>query len=535
MSFLTNLLKHKVVRSKTNSDGSTSLVAGDIELTPQNVKGKTIAILGNSIVFYSACPNNSGLSGWSESAAKTVGNTVVPVHMRMDSHWPHLYYTCTVAGTTGTVEPTWPTTVGDTVVDGTVTWQATAIRSDIPQFGFGFWTMAQQLSGQRLREVYICGRSGKQSDIILQYVDEALDTGADVIFFSAMFENDCWPGAAPTISTIVTRWNALKTAMDRVRRLGKTVMLQTVFPNGSIDSASAFTTYSAGAGTKAWNWLNAKIREYAFTRPDVIFWDAALVYVDANPANPVYPENTTTYLSNTGSGQQLKKTDGVHHYTSAAYLSAKSLAAVITANFPAVNNFPHALDSYSFAPNPLNYGTAGTAGTGITSGTPANLMTMAAYGTVTTAALSKVARTDIAGEWQQSTYVATAGDNLSYGPTSSVNMGVDFAVGDVVQSFAEIKVLANPTLLGTVYHWLKLYSGGIPDTYSSVLPATTWQDLGQMITEDTLFTLKTPPVKIPASTASTNTFTRATGRGAANFTCQFGRVATVPVTIPDAS
>ncbi len=33
------------------------------------------------------------------------------------------YYKCTVAGTSGATEPTWPTTPGGTVVDGTVTWQ----------------------------------------------------------------------------------------------------------------------------------------------------------------------------------------------------------------------------------------------------------------------------------------------------------------------------------------------------------------------------------------------------------------------------
>jgi hypothetical protein len=32
------------------------------------------------------------------------------------------WYKCTVAGTSGGVEPTWPTTAGNTVVDGTVTW-----------------------------------------------------------------------------------------------------------------------------------------------------------------------------------------------------------------------------------------------------------------------------------------------------------------------------------------------------------------------------------------------------------------------------
>lgn len=35
-------------------------------------------------------------------------------------------YICTVHGTTGTTEPTWPTVIGNTVVDGTATWQCHA-------------------------------------------------------------------------------------------------------------------------------------------------------------------------------------------------------------------------------------------------------------------------------------------------------------------------------------------------------------------------------------------------------------------------
>ena len=35
-------------------------------------------------------------------------------------------YECTTAGTTGAVEPTWPTTVEDTVNDGTVVWTCRA-------------------------------------------------------------------------------------------------------------------------------------------------------------------------------------------------------------------------------------------------------------------------------------------------------------------------------------------------------------------------------------------------------------------------
>jgi hypothetical protein len=40
-----------------------------------------------------------------------------------------VFFRCTVAGTTGAVEPFWPTIIGNTVEDGTVTWMAVSIIS----------------------------------------------------------------------------------------------------------------------------------------------------------------------------------------------------------------------------------------------------------------------------------------------------------------------------------------------------------------------------------------------------------------------
>ena len=53
---------------------------------------------------------------WTASTAITAGEVVVPTTMN-----GHLYI-CTTAGTTGTTQPTWPTTSGGTLTDGTVTW-----------------------------------------------------------------------------------------------------------------------------------------------------------------------------------------------------------------------------------------------------------------------------------------------------------------------------------------------------------------------------------------------------------------------------
>jgi len=64
---------------------------------------------------------SSGTPAWTGSSAKSLRQWVVP------STGPAGYaYECTVAGTTDSGEPTWPTTEGDTVVDGGVTWTCRA-------------------------------------------------------------------------------------------------------------------------------------------------------------------------------------------------------------------------------------------------------------------------------------------------------------------------------------------------------------------------------------------------------------------------
>ena len=55
---------------------------------------------------------------WASEAAYTIGDFV-----KASSYNDHTYV-CTVAGTSGTDEPTWETTNGETQTDGTVTWKA---------------------------------------------------------------------------------------------------------------------------------------------------------------------------------------------------------------------------------------------------------------------------------------------------------------------------------------------------------------------------------------------------------------------------
>jgi len=55
-------------------------------------------------------------SAWPASSAVALGDAARPVTRNGYA------YECTTAGTTGASEPTWPTTPGNTVADGTVVW-----------------------------------------------------------------------------------------------------------------------------------------------------------------------------------------------------------------------------------------------------------------------------------------------------------------------------------------------------------------------------------------------------------------------------
>lgn len=58
---------------------------------------------------------------WAVATVTALGKQVEPVTPNT------YYYECTTAGTThATTEPTWPTTIGNTVTDGTVTWTCMA-------------------------------------------------------------------------------------------------------------------------------------------------------------------------------------------------------------------------------------------------------------------------------------------------------------------------------------------------------------------------------------------------------------------------
>ena len=71
-------------------------------------------------------PTNN-IPAWAATTAYSLGDRVEPTT-------PNTYvYEVTTAGTSGGSEPTWPTVVGSTVVDGTVVWTCIAKRHELTE------------------------------------------------------------------------------------------------------------------------------------------------------------------------------------------------------------------------------------------------------------------------------------------------------------------------------------------------------------------------------------------------------------------
>lgn len=78
------------------------------------IDGSEVNLYDDPNLFYRKHPERAV---WLSGRAYVVGDTVTSTTS------VGYLYTCAVAGTSGGSEPTWPTTLNDTVADGTVTWK----------------------------------------------------------------------------------------------------------------------------------------------------------------------------------------------------------------------------------------------------------------------------------------------------------------------------------------------------------------------------------------------------------------------------
>lgn len=129
-----------------STDGTNFDVVSNINITgiPATWSASTSYSAGNQVrqnnnVYQCTTPGNSGPTapsgtGSSIQASPPTGtttwavNTPYALNANVIPTTPNgFYYTCTTAGTSNaTTQPTWPTTEGATVTDGTVTWTAHA-------------------------------------------------------------------------------------------------------------------------------------------------------------------------------------------------------------------------------------------------------------------------------------------------------------------------------------------------------------------------------------------------------------------------
>lgn len=115
-------------------------------------------ILSEKYYYWLRHVNRNGIPGPFNATSGHLGNTAddpdYVLDLLLDAKWkastaralnflgypsrPNGYaYKVTVAGTSGTTEPTWPTTLTATVTDGTITWRCEAAVSPTPPFEVG--------------------------------------------------------------------------------------------------------------------------------------------------------------------------------------------------------------------------------------------------------------------------------------------------------------------------------------------------------------------------------------------------------------
>lgn len=82
------------------------------------------------------------LPEWVTGNGYHVGDQVVSVAQYGDAFIPLVrngfIYQCTVAGNSGATQPAWPTTIGQTIVDGTATWSCAATAPWNPTYDINY-------------------------------------------------------------------------------------------------------------------------------------------------------------------------------------------------------------------------------------------------------------------------------------------------------------------------------------------------------------------------------------------------------------
>jgi hypothetical protein len=164
-----------------NTQDQIGIGITDYEAWPDSPQANT----GNSNSIGNATGNSTwAVDKWNATTAYSLGDEAIP-----DASQNGYTYEVTAAGTSGGSEPTWPTTLGNTVVDGTVTW--TCVRTDqymsyrgIENWYGHIWKFLDGIN------VHNSTANGSRLYMALDYTDFADDTDTGYVLAGSLAQAD---------------------------------------------------------------------------------------------------------------------------------------------------------------------------------------------------------------------------------------------------------------------------------------------------------------------------------------------------------
>ena len=171
--------------------GLTSLFGGTYELTHQsnfsdnpqdfvlyfgsNTANRVLKAASNPGVDQITITPTYAIPDWTAATVYALGYSISPNAYRFEA---------TVAGTShASIEPTWPTTIGSTVVDGTVTWTCVAEKRDVNEITLALSSgdLETNVAGASL-DIGTSVSSGTSNDIAIYIrVENAIPTVSSTI------------------------------------------------------------------------------------------------------------------------------------------------------------------------------------------------------------------------------------------------------------------------------------------------------------------------------------------------------------------
>lgn len=169
---------------------------------------------------------------WMPSATYMIGDTVQPIAFAR-----HVIFLCTKAGTTNGTQPVWPTTDGEMVTDGTVTWQTVNLRNAA--------TINGHTAGTEASNVLILDASGRVPSKVLSFMSsnsKILET-----FLTNSVKKWWMPSSSYALGQVIEPIGALQGQVYKCIQAGVSAAAEPAWPTGDY---SEFTD-----GTVKWRTL----------------------------------------------------------------------------------------------------------------------------------------------------------------------------------------------------------------------------------------------------------------------------------------